>query len=257
MELLEGLMLLISGLVSGVLAGFFGIGGGTFIVPAMIAIGMDIKTAIGISVMQMVFSSLSGSYINYKNGKLNIKQGLWVGLGGFIGAGFSGIIVTYLSSITLSLLFLSLVILALYRFLFQGQDKQGQYPNNANRMILVLIGIVTGIFAISLGIGGGLILVPLLSLYLGFSSKQTIPISLFFIIFSSLSGFCSLAYYGHVDYLRGSIVGIASIIGVSLGIWFLKIIDSKKHRYAIIILYIIIIAFMINDIYHDFFNIIL
>ena len=60
MEWLDGAVLLGLGLLSGIFAGFFGIGGGTLIVPAMMLLGLDIKTAIGISVMQMMFSSLWG-----------------------------------------------------------------------------------------------------------------------------------------------------------------------------------------------------
>ncbi|MDE6978058.1 MAG: sulfite exporter TauE/SafE family protein, partial [Helicobacter sp.] len=108
------------------------------------------------------------------------------------------------------------------------------------------IGALTGVFAISLGIGGGLILVPLLSLYLHINSKQAIPISLFFIIFASVSGFASLAYHGYVQYVQGATVGVASLVGVSIGIALLRVIDAKKHRYALVALYALVIAAMIQ-----------
>ncbi|RAX59359.1 hypothetical protein CCZ01_00825 [Helicobacter monodelphidis] len=243
--------LLIFGLSAGVLAGFFGIGGGTFIVPMMTLFGLDIKLAVGISVMQMMFSSISASYVNYKNNNLNIKEGLWVGIGGFIGAAFSGLVVNILSSKILEGIFLLLTLVALYRFLVKGNESQLQPRLTPHRLILMLIGGITGIFAISLGIGGGLILVPLLSLYLGISSKRVIPISLFFIIFSSTSGFVSLAYFGYVNYLQGAIVGIASIIGAMIGSYLLNIIDVKKHRYALVLLYAIVIAIMAYEFFKD------
>jgi uncharacterized membrane protein YfcA len=54
------------GIVVGTLSGFFGIGGGTVLVPMLLALGYDTKVAIGIAVVQMVFSSIYGSYLNKK-----------------------------------------------------------------------------------------------------------------------------------------------------------------------------------------------
>lgn len=246
---LDSIALLGLGLLSGILAGFFGIGGGTLIVPAMLLLGLDIKAAIGISVMQMAFSSLWGSYMNYKKGNLNFNEGLWVGIGGLIGAAFSGILVDNLSSIVLEIAFLCITIAALWRFTCKANDSALTPRENPNKFILIAIGMLTGIFAISLGIGGGLILVPLLSLYLRTNSKHVIPISLFFIIFASVSGFASLAYHGYVDYAQGATVGVASIIGVSLGISLLRIIDAKKHRYALVVLYVLVILTLVWELF--------
>ena len=58
------------GLFVGSLSGFFGIGGGTILVPILLFMSYDIKTAIGISVVQMVFSSLYGSFLNFRKGSL-------------------------------------------------------------------------------------------------------------------------------------------------------------------------------------------
>ena len=50
------LQYILIGVVVGFISGFFGIGGGTVVVPAMMLFGYDIKYAIGISIMQMIFS---------------------------------------------------------------------------------------------------------------------------------------------------------------------------------------------------------
>ena len=84
------MILVVIGVCVGFISGFFGIGGGTVVVPTMLAFGYDIKIAIGISILQMLFSAIFGSYINYKNGKLVINNGIFVGFGGLFGAGLSG-----------------------------------------------------------------------------------------------------------------------------------------------------------------------
>jgi uncharacterized membrane protein YfcA len=58
--------LIFVGLFVGAISGFFGVGGGMILVPMLMSIGVDIKSAIGISVVQMVFSSVYGSYLNYR-----------------------------------------------------------------------------------------------------------------------------------------------------------------------------------------------
>ncbi len=83
------ILLVLAGSLVGVLSGFFGIGGGMILIPILLLIGIDIKSAIAISIVQMVFSSFYGSYLNYKKGSLILGDGIFVGIGGFLG-GFAG-----------------------------------------------------------------------------------------------------------------------------------------------------------------------
>ncbi len=54
------ILLVLAGSLVGVLSGFFGIGGGMILIPILLLIGIDIKSAIAISIVQMVFSSFYG-----------------------------------------------------------------------------------------------------------------------------------------------------------------------------------------------------
>lgn len=250
-SLLLVMQLLIIGLFTGVMAGFFGIGGGAIIVPMMIFLGNDIKIAIGISIMQMIFSSVYGTYINYKNNNLELNDGLYIGIGGLIGASFSGLLVDSVDSRVLEIIFSVFIIYSIFKLFktsaYGGERiiKEGLYGN----LFLVASGVFVGIFAISLGIGGGMMLAPLMAYYLGYSSKKIIPISLFFVIFSSVSGFGSLALHGYVDYQQGFIVGVASLIGVRIGIYILSITEAKKHKYALLLMYSIVLVLMLKEMF--------
>ncbi|MCI5969077.1 sulfite exporter TauE/SafE family protein [Helicobacter sp.] len=239
------------GILTGILAGFFGIGGGAILVPLVMMLGHDIKIAIGISIMQMIFSSIYGSYVNYKRKLLNAKDGIYVGLGGFVGAAFSGFVIDFISSKALEIIF-SIFIAYSFIKLFKANAYGGQKRIGAGLMtniFLLCCGCVVGVFAISLGIGGGMMLAPLLAYYLGYSSKQIIPLSLFFVIFSSVSGFTSLALHGYASFKEGIIVGIASIIGVRIGIFMLSQIDAKKHKATLLILYAIMLGIMLQKMF--------
>lgn len=232
------------GLISGIAAGFFGIGGGTIIVPAMFAFGLPIHHAIGISIIQMVFSSIFGSILNYKKNLLDLRDGILIGLGGLIGASFSGLIHNLLSEVALGGLFLVLTFFSFYRFAFKIKPTISQTPPIQNRIqknaILIGAGVFTGFFAISLGIGGGLLIAPILGYYLGYDSKKVVPLSLFFVIFSSVSGVASLYGSGIInhDIMRiGIYIGLSSIVGVSIGIYLIHKASAKIHRIALLWIY--------------------
>lgn len=94
------------GIISGIASGLFGIGGGMIIVPTMLFLGISSHQAVAISVVQMIFAAIFGSYINHKKKNLNFKDGIYIGLGGLLGASFSGTLVSLLSDIALTAIFL-------------------------------------------------------------------------------------------------------------------------------------------------------
>jgi len=181
MEILLGFI----GIIVGSLSGFFGIGGGTILVPILISLGYNIKTAVGISVMQMVFSSIYGSWLNHRNGNLNLKDGLAIGFGGFVGALGSGWLVSSVPEIVLESMFVAVVLFAIYRF-FHASD----YPENKKNLavptyVLGAVGAFIGLFAISMGVGGSILLTPILVGFLYYPIKKAVSAGLFFVVFSS------------------------------------------------------------------------
>ncbi|WP_304207723.1 sulfite exporter TauE/SafE family protein [Helicobacter canis] len=231
------------GLVSGVAAGFFGIGGGVIIVPCMLLVGFPIQHAIGISIVQMIFASVFGSLLNYKKGLLDLREGVFIGIGGVFGASLSGVVLHFCSELLLSLAFLLLTAISLYRFATKSKVAQSLSPITnpyKKRAILVLAGAFTGIFAISLGIGGGLLIAPILGYYLGYDSKKVVPLSLFFVVFSSAAGSLSLYQMDIVDsrlFGAAILIGLASIIGVSIGIKLITKASANTHRVALLWIY--------------------
>ncbi|RDU51704.1 sulfite exporter TauE/SafE family protein [Helicobacter sp. MIT 01-3238] len=241
----------IVGLIAGIAAGSFGIGGGIIIVPTMMFLGLPITHAIAMSIMQMIFSSIFGSYINYKKRNFDLKDGIFIGIGGLIGASFSGILLSVLSDVVINALFLSLNLVAFYRFAFKIKPQVSATPPNLTTLkknvILICAGMVTGVFAISLGIGGGLLISPILAYYLGYDSKKVVPLSLFFVIFSSVSGTASLYRAGvlSAEAMQGGLsIGLASLVGVAVGIYLVGKVSGAFHRNALICIYIYAICLM-------------
>ena len=122
----EGIFALI-GFISGIAAGFFGIGGGVIIVPCLLFFGISMEYAIGTSIVQMIFSSVFGSILNIWRKKLDLRAGFYVGLGGLIGASFSGIIVANIHSTILLILFILLTLVSVKKYIFN--TKTTANPN--------------------------------------------------------------------------------------------------------------------------------
>ncbi len=241
------LELILLGSIVGILSGFFGIGGGTILVPLLLVLGYEIKDAIGISVVQMVFSSIFGSYLNNKKGNLDIPMVLIIGLGGFLGALLSGYIASYFTAKSLEVLFLSFAIFALIRLFFKTKEHRDQ--REVKSLTLFSIGVPLGALSMTIGVGGSIILVPILVGFLHVPLKKAISSGLFFVVFSSISGLISHSLEGDVEYKSGIIIGMASLIGVYVGIMLKDTVCSNLQKNLLVAFYLAVVVYLIQRIF--------
>lgn len=241
--------LLVVGLLTGFLSGFFGIGGGTILVPLLLILGIDTKTAIGISVVQMVFGSIFGSYLNNKKGTLDVAMITVIGIGGFAGASLSGFITAVFSNKTLEFFFLMFATFALIRLFMPVKELTEQ--KEVSKILLFVIGVFIGMMSITIGVGGSIMLVPILVGFLHVELKKAISAGLFFVVFSSVAGLISHTLEGHVDFQRGIIIGVISLVGVYIGIHFKDKIDVKLQKKLIVLFYVVIVAYLMKRVFID------
>lgn len=241
--------LLIVGALTGLLSGFFGIGGGTILVPLLLMLGYDTKTAIGISVVQMVFGSIFGSYLNNKKGTLDVSMITVIGVGGFVGALLSGYITSVFSNRTLEIFFLLFATFALFRLFMP--IKEDAVEKDVSKVLLFSIGVFIGMMSITIGVGGSIMLVPILVGFLHVKLKKAISAGLFFVVFSSISGLISHTLEGHIDFKSGIIVGIASLVGVYIGIYFKDKVQTPLQKKLIVIFYIFIVIYLAKRVFID------
>jgi len=241
--------LIFIGIIIGAISGFFGVGGGMILVPVLVTIGFDIKSAIGISIIQMVFSSIYGSYLNFKKGSLHLGDGLYVGLGGFVGGFIGGYVTKLVSGESLEYLFIGLMLFALYK-LFKSTKIADDAPSKSlHWSVLFIVGMAISSFTISLGVGGSILLTPILAGILHYPIKKAVSAGLFFVVFSSVSGLIGRLVSGHIDIVNGLYVGLASLLGVSIGIWLKDHVTSQKHKFLIIGLYSVSLLLMVHKIW--------
>ncbi|KAB7886896.1 sulfite exporter TauE/SafE family protein [Poseidonibacter ostreae] len=232
------------GIITGFISGFFGVGGGMILVPMLLLSGFVMKEAVAISIMQMVFSSIYGSFLNSKKFTYVIKDGIIIGIGGFVGGLQSGYIVTNVSNETLQYLFILILLYSIIKIFITPAEHDCD-KKSKNKLTLFIIGFFTGIVAMSIGVGGSVILTPILIGFLKYDLKAATALALFFVIFSSVAGFTSLSLSGHMLYTQGAIIGVCSLIGVYFGIMLKNKVHSNSYKKYILVLNSIILVTMI------------
>lgn len=115
--------LLIIGLVAGVLAGMFGIGGGLVIVPALLLI-MKMKEleALGTSLAALIPPvGLLGALEYYRNGHINIRYAAIIACGLFVGAYFGAKLIMPLPPLLIRRLYAGFLLVIALRMIIFGK----------------------------------------------------------------------------------------------------------------------------------------
>ncbi len=101
----------------------------------------------------------------------------------------------------------------------------------------------------SIGVGGSIILVPILVGFLHVPLKKAISAGLFFVVFSSVSGLISHSLSGHVDFHSGIIIGLASMFGVYVGVYFKDSVDAILQKKLLVAFYLLVVLYLIVRIF--------
>lgn len=190
--------LFLLGLFGGFLSGFLGLGGAVVMIPLMLSIpplvgagSLTMKEVSGLSMLQVLASSISGILIHHKNNFVNGKVLLSIGIPMGICALGGSYLSKYMGSRTLLTFFGLLVSAAFVMLLLRKQESDGQAAEAEFEFRLfpsVLIGIFVGFVSGAVGAGGGFILIPLMITVLRVPLKVTVGTSLGIVFIGALTG---------------------------------------------------------------------
>ena len=215
------------GLVTGVLSGLFGVGGGFILVPLLIFAGVPIHLAVGTSLGYVTCTSMAGAYKHFINRNIHLRITTFL------------IIISSLTLITVGIrinrelgaeelkgAFAGLLIAtALYFSLKRRPTTESERTPDSPKDFRIkshwytqlilggMVGLLSGIF----GVGGGFLLVPLLVLVVKMPIKLAMGTSLFVIIFASFVGALTHAFDGNVDLSVLAPLVVGGIAGAFVG----------------------------------------
>ncbi len=250
------MMVLALGLLAGFLAGMFGIGGGFIATPLLMFIGIPPAIAVSTSTNQIISSSVSGLLAHFRKGNVDIKMGLFLVFGGFIGSTLgvsifrilqnSGhidivialVYVVFLGSISITMLVDSVKSLVekKYGVTWDKKEKssmenflqkierlplQSYFPKSdvtVSILVPVILSIGIGILVSLMGIGGGFLMIPAMLYILRMPSNVVVGTSLFQIVFiASNATFLQAVSNNSVDIVLAFLMIISSAVGAQIG----------------------------------------
>lgn len=157
------------GVIAGFTSGLFGVGGGIVIVPALVLLAaFPQKLATGTSLTAIVPISVAGIIGYATEGEVDAAAAAFVGLGAVAGAFVGTRLLVRISAPVLQVLFAAAMTATAARMFFEDADAPGRGGLTAGMAIgLVALGLASGALAGLLGVGGGIIIVPVLTLGFG------------------------------------------------------------------------------------------
>jgi uncharacterized protein len=215
--------LLLGGLISGILAGFLGIGGGTVLVPLLVAIGHSPLQSVATSSLAILITAISGTVQNFRMGFFNLSPILALGLPALIWAQLGVYLAAYCPPYLLLAAFALLLLLNIYLLELRRRLDKMTPPQACPHPLAarILTGGVAGLLAGMFGVGGGVIMVPLQVLLLAEPIKVAIQTSLGVIVISALSAAIGHALAGNILLQEGIILGWGGLIGAQISTRFL------------------------------------
>jgi uncharacterized protein len=200
------------GVVAGFLSGMFGIGGGILIVPGLVMLGMGQRRAHGTSLGAAIPISLSAVIGFAVADKVDWAAAAPIAAGAVVGALIGARALRRLSTEALRVAFTAALLATAVRMLVQVGDGAGRGEVEVWMVAaLLLLGLVAGILAGLLGVGGGIVIVPVLVILFALPSAVAKGTSLAVIVPTAMVGTLQNLRHRNIDVRASLLVGIAGV----------------------------------------------
>ena len=199
-----------AGVIGGFLAGLFGVGGGIVMVPLFVLwLGLDQRRAVTTSLVAIIPIAVFG-IAGYATGDaVEWLVGLVIGVGSIVGALFGTWLLPRIPIPALQLAFAALLLYSAYRLVFPPEFGPPISSADEPWALLVIMGLIAGVIAALLGVGGGIIIVPALVLLVGSSLTDARGTSLLVVLITAIAASVTNVSQGRADTRIGVIAGIA------------------------------------------------
>lgn len=231
------------GLIAGLLSGLFGVGGGTVIVPLLVLfLHFNQRLGAGTSLAAIVPTATVGVISYAINGSVAWIPALILAAGSVVGAQIGTRMLPKISQTVLRWFFVGFLVVVIVSLFLVVPSRDAEFELQLlNGLALVVVGVATGILAGLIGVGGGVIVVPILMLAFGTSDLVAKGTSLLMMIPTAISGTIGNLRNRNVDLLAAAIVGVSACTTTALGAWLATLIDPMVGN-MLFAAYLVVIA---------------
>jgi len=203
--------LLVVGLAGGLLSGMFGVGGGIVMVPLLLLVGLDERRAAATSLAAIVPASAAGVVAYAVGGDVAVGVAVVVALAAVIGSMLGTRLLRRVRVEVFRWLLVALLLVVAVQMFVTLPERGGALELAwASVPGLVVLGLVTGVLAGLFGIGGGIVIVPVLVVVFGASDLLAKGTSLLVILPTAIAGTVANLRNGLADPRSGLTVGLAA-----------------------------------------------
>lgn len=215
------------GLLAGLLSGMFGVGGGTVIVPLLVLLlNYDQRLAAGTSLAAIVPTAAVGVVAYAVSGSVDWFAGILLAVGAVVGAQLGTWLLPRVSQTALRwgfVVFLVVVIVSLF-LVVPSRDAELEMTV-VSAIALVIVGVLTGILSGLIGVGGGIVVVPVLMIAFGTNDLVARGTSLLMMIPTAVSGTIGNVVRRNVDLRAAIVIGLAACTTTALGAWIATLVQ--------------------------------
>jgi uncharacterized membrane protein YfcA len=228
------------GIVAGNVTGIIGASGVAVVVPAFVLLGYAPSKAIGASLFIDTIASLIVSWTYYQNKNLVIKKAIWIAVGSMIGAQIGSLLSPFIPDMGLNSAFSAFLFISAAIFWLRGKygmlptENEGRryfkiikYLQKNEKFFGILLGFLTGIMSGIIGTGGGVMILLILVIIMGFTMHEGIGTSTLIMAFTAGSGAIGHALSSDLPIDVAIIGSIGTIVGGRIAAKFANKIDDK------------------------------
>jgi uncharacterized protein len=223
------------GLFAGYSSTLFGIGGGLVVVPLLVYVaGVPFVPARDLSLLAMAIQSPVGLWTHHRRGAVDWRMGGWLAASGLVGVLVGSVVRPWVPVPALKLAFAGVMVFAAWRLWVRLEEHE---PRPASVPLLLAMGLAAGVASRLLGIGGGLLTVPLLVL-VGVSIHRAVATSLLPVFTNALVASIGIVLEATVDWMQAPILAAAAIVAAPFGTMTAHALQAQglKRAFAIVLL---------------------